>query len=674
MTTTRAHASIAALIPISLIACVALYWIGIDGPFLLDDTANINQAVITESTLEAWAGAIFSNDSGRLGRPVAAASFAFTSLFHGLDPMAFKYHNLMLHLVVGLLLWLLGQRLLRNLPNPLSETQAWYAAGAAATLWLLHPLLVSTTLYAVQRMTQLSTLFIVIALLCYTHFRTRLHEKPIAYGIAMAATVGLSGLLGVFSKENAALLPFYLLAIESVVFQWRAVTTNKNQKNNKPRQGNNTNWRTVRRILFAFHAIFVFIPLLGALIYVILKWPGFTEGYANRDFSLSERLLTQVHILWFYLKNILLPRAAELTLFHDAYPIQTSLNFVTAIAIVGHAAIIATAVALIKRTPILTFGIAVFYFSHLLESTFIPLELVFEHRNYFAAWGPLLVLAHYLTCAPENQKSMVWLRRTILIGLTVLFAFVTHTRALTWEKDELLNITALQTYPTSVRALTNLANMNLKRGHIKQARPYLERAMNASQNEAGPAIHLLYTYCHSESYPQELYDTVLDRLRTGIASAYTQNGAYNLATLKTREQCPSIGIEITASLLKAFLKNPGVTKKVRYYLLLQLGRIYLADNRPEHARPYFTEAVSLQSYVVHPNRLMALEGLVFTDLKLHDFESARKSVIKIDSYIKDPRFKTVFNTESMLKTLKTVNLEKVKSRILGGNTPEAGLD
>ncbi|WP_125181873.1 hypothetical protein [Thiohalobacter thiocyanaticus] len=671
--TIRDHLFLGVLLATSIIACVAAYWIGIDGPFLLDDSSNINQAVITESSYKSWMQAAFSNDSGRLGRPVAAASFAFTSLFHGLDPAAFKYHNLMIHLLVGILLWPLGAILLRHMPSPQPEARAWYISGAAATLWLLHPLLVSTTLYAVQRMTQLAILFLIIALLAYVFFRIRLHQRPLKYGTGMAGTVAIAGLIGIFSKENAALLPCYLLMIEIIVFRWRPTGTG-NAHISPANSTASPNWRVGRRVLLTFHVLFVLLPLNVAVAYVILKWPDFMHGYNNRNFTLEERLLTESHVLWFYIKGILLPRAAELSLLHDAYPVQPTIDIRTAAALVGHTALIGAATALIRRAPVLSLGVAIFYISHLLESSFIPLELVFEHRNYFAAWGLLFALTYYLYLGIDSFNRAQWAKLLALTGLAATFAVTTHTRALTWQSAEHINLSALELYPDSVRSLSNLANISLRYREIDRARAYLMRAIENSPNEAGPAIHLLFTYCKSETYPDELYESIRLRLRTGYVTAYTESSVYSLGALARQGECPALSTKEATTLLTAFLENPRIKEKSRYYTMIEIGRAHLADGRTEIARSTFMDADRLRNNVQHLHRLFALEGIVFSSLAGDDIESAQNAVEKINALLKDPRFKSVFDTKSMLDSInevepKMLNMGDRRNEILVDDNP-----
>src|SRR5690606_470084 len=99
-------------------------------------------------------------------------------IVHGPDSWGYKYHNLLIHLLNGLLLFWLLQKLLPRLAPQITPETTVAIAGLTVATWLLHPLLMSTVLYAVQRMAQLSALFTLAALLCYVFARRQLGSSP----------------------------------------------------------------------------------------------------------------------------------------------------------------------------------------------------------------------------------------------------------------------------------------------------------------------------------------------------------------------------------------------------------------------------------------------------------------------------------------------------------------
>src|SRR3546814_15267577 len=76
------------------------------------------------------------------------------------DPYSFKYTNLLLHLLNGVLVF----ACLRSLLHRCSFTafKAELIAVLTAAIWLLHPIHTATVLQVVQRMTLLSSLFILL--------------------------------------------------------------------------------------------------------------------------------------------------------------------------------------------------------------------------------------------------------------------------------------------------------------------------------------------------------------------------------------------------------------------------------------------------------------------------------------------------------------------------------
>ena len=163
-TPSGSHAPRYALI-LLLLVCTLIYLKGLFGGFLFDDFPNI----VDEPTFQAISrhegsleSAIQASRAGPLHRPISASSFALDAYVFGLEPLAFKLHNLALHLLNGFLLYALARRLIPRLLPSADEPARRHLALFATALWLLHPLHVGSVLYIVQRMNLLSTLFTLI--------------------------------------------------------------------------------------------------------------------------------------------------------------------------------------------------------------------------------------------------------------------------------------------------------------------------------------------------------------------------------------------------------------------------------------------------------------------------------------------------------------------------------
>ncbi|NMH16423.1 tetratricopeptide repeat protein, partial [Tepidiphilus sp. B18-69] len=426
---------------------------GLTGGFLFDDAPNLQDlsaygGVTDWGTFRAF---VFGGWSGPTGRPIALASFLLNDNAWPSEAASFKYTNLMLHLLAGALLAWAALQLCRF--YGLDERRAQWTALFGSAAWLLHPFFVSTTLYPVQRMAQLAALFSFAALAAYLHGRRLFAFRPRAGLAWMGSALALGTLLATLSKENGALLPLLVLTVEFCA---------------PPGQP---------RLPLAFRALFLWLPSLAVLGY-LLRQIDFTPGlWPDRPFDQPERLLTESRILWDYLGNLFLPRIEGSGLYHDHIPISRGLFDPpsTAWALAGLAALLAAAFWLRRRAPFFSLAVLFFFAGHLIESTWLGLEPYFEHRNYLPAAFLFLPLA----------RGFDWLRRYVSSAAIALFAFailgtlafLTHQRATLWGDAEKLEIYWALAAPDSPRAQNALANYYTRHGQADEADAVMRSAI-----------------------------------------------------------------------------------------------------------------------------------------------------------------------------------------------------
>lgn len=431
----------------ALFLTVACYQLGLSGHFIFDDGVNIrlNPSLRIDSLDFSTLWQAASSGGSFLSRPISLTSFAVNYYFFGMNPYAFKAINLAIHLVNGILVFgfvrlLLGLHL-RTRGAADDNASSWVGIAVAA-IWLLHPFNLTNVLYVVQRMNSLATLFTLAGLTLYLLGRQSLLNGARSGMFTIAAALFIFTPLAALCKENGVLLPLLILTSEATLLRWS--TPNQN----------------ARRMLMAIVGLTAVVPLLIG-IYCVLNNPGWIfGGYAWRDFSLVERLMTEARVLWFYLHMIVLPSMAEMGLHHDDYIISTDLlsPWTTLPAVAGLLLLASAATVLRNKQPLITFGIAFFFVGHALESTIIPLELAFEHRNYLPMLGVLLPLSYYVL-NPRLHLSSVRLRRLAFLLLFILFAGLTATRAQQWGDTFQMRVLEVERHPRSVRAQTDLANL-----------------------------------------------------------------------------------------------------------------------------------------------------------------------------------------------------------------------
>ena len=210
-----------------ILLTIVVYFPGLSGDYMFDDTSNLlqNKALDMETLdMDSLSDATWSSGAGLLRRPVSMASFALNRFFFGIDPYSHKVINLVIHILVGCLLYLFSHLLIsayQQYRQPQLSTQAarWIPVIVCG-MWLVHPLTLTSVLYIVQRMTSLAALFTVAGLCLYVVGRTQMLRGRHGMSIILVGLFCLGG-LAIFSKENGILLPLYILVIEFTLFRFQ---------------------------------------------------------------------------------------------------------------------------------------------------------------------------------------------------------------------------------------------------------------------------------------------------------------------------------------------------------------------------------------------------------------------------------------------------------------------
>ncbi|NQX88061.1 MAG: hypothetical protein HRT77_05315 [Halioglobus sp.] len=442
-----------------------IYWPGVSGPALLDDRSSVLVLQDLEERPEyAW-DYVFGNRSGRLGRPVSMVTFVLERVYLDGTIATSKRVNIVVHLCNGALVMWLFWLLFRYWAVPGYRGLA-VVLGA---IWLLHPLLVSTVLYVVQRMAMLSTFFMLLSAISYVYWRTALGEGR--GSVLRFLPVPVCLLLGLFAKENAIVLIPILLLMEVLWFGCRTPA------------GATIRWlQRVSVSLIAGGAVFVAALLL-------LGWDGLAHRMRGRPFTLDERLLTQSRIVWDYVSQWVYPQVARMGIYHDDVPLSRSLlePVTTLYATLAWAAVMVVCAVLLRWQGgrWWVFGFAWFLIGHSIESTVFSLELYYEHRNYFPSIGLVLALgvpfALLVNRWPEPRLALL-----VCLGLVALvLSALTSSQAVIWSSRPLLALHHINGHPGSGRANIEMAEQVARLGDIASAHRYSQAAFESSAGGAG---------------------------------------------------------------------------------------------------------------------------------------------------------------------------------------------
>lgn len=532
-----------------LLALVALvYWPGLHGGFVFDDYANIVDVTALHVTWNSswleWLAAVFSSPASDLQRPLAMLTFAINHAFTGIDPYWMKLTNLAIHLLNTWLVFGLCRCLLRIADQQQGAAQAparqWVALWIAAA-WALNPINLMAVLFVVQRMESLSHTFVFAGLWLYLLGRMRLQADGRGWTAILGGLVGGTA-LGLLAKESAVLLPVYAFLLE-----WALLGFSSHKANNplSPTRGGEGIIQADQRLLATFGVVLL-LPAVAGLAWMIPKVLG-AGTYARRSFDLGERLLTEGRVLVDYLHWTLLPNLSQLSLYHDDYPISHGLLSppATLWSLLLLAALLVAAWLLRKRRPLMALGLTWFFAAHLLTATIWPLELVYEHRNYFASLGLCLVLADLLLRAPQS-RTLRRIGMATALGLLMLYAGLTSLRALEWSNPLRFALSEATKHPQSPRATYDLARDYIILSGYQADSPYVDRALAALEharsvpgaNPLPESAAITLAARTGRRIEPDWWRSLQHKLRTRPIGVQENNALSTLVTCAMEPDCP----------------------------------------------------------------------------------------------------------------------------------------
>jgi len=591
---------------ILLIALTALvYANGLRGTFLFDDFVNLPTLGASGPIrdTDSFLRFVTSGTADPLGRPVALASFLLDARDWPASPLPFKRTNLVVHLLNGLLLALLLRRLGRAMQTGGTTTHQRYelAALLGAAFWLLHPLFVSTTLYIVQREAMLPVTFTLAGLLFWLRARDAFRGGDVHTGwLGALLGLGLCTVLATLSKANGALLPALALTIE-----WFFL---------RPIAAQDTAWSAQGRRQHRIATLYLLLlPSIAVGTYLLFAgWQGLMHGVPSvRPWTLGQRLLTEPRVLFEYLRLLWLPHPYTAGVFNDQIAASTSLWSPggTLPALLGVFGLLAAACLMRRKAPAVALTIAFYFVGQSMESSTIPLELYFEHRNYLPALLMFWPLALWLCgasltigagAAPDRAPGGMFGPRTkVAIALAILagFAWMTYSRADLWgnTRDQALLWAKLN--PQSSRAQAYAAQEEMAGGHPEQAIKRLAPALERDPDQVQLALNLLAARCQLGSVDQTSMQASILALRTTRDTGNLLASWFGHGLDQSRAPaCPQMNLEGIETLLEAAMSNPRLMEAPgrRQDLYHLRGRIALERHDPAAALASFKLALEQQ--------------------------------------------------------------------------------
>ena len=543
-----------------------IYGNSFDCSWHFDDEPNITDNPnlhLKEITRENIKRTIFSdrNNPNVLYRPVACLSFGLNHYFGELDVFGYHLVNIYIHLISSIFLFLFIYHTL-NLPSLKTKygTHSYSIALLATILWTINPIQTQAVTYIVQRMASLAGMFYIMGMYFYLKARTTEtgYKKVLFLILCLVSFVMALG-----SKENAAMLPLSIFIYEILLLQ---EITGKN----------------IRKNLNVFFIVTGAILILG-FTYIYIHGGNifaFLNGYENRPFTLTQRLLTEPRIIIFYISLLLYPVSNRLSIAHS-FEISTSLfdPISTILSVFLIAGAIGYAIYSAKKRPLISFCILFFFLNHAIESTIFPLELIFEHRNYIPSmlfFVPIVIGFFYLLDYYSAKRPMQYILLSFIFFFVIGLGHSTFMRNFTWKNEKSLWIDAIEKAPDQFRPHHNLGRYYQDYGYREEAISEYKKALENS------VIHrkneMLVTFYNLGKIYSGLKD--FKRAKSYYQKAIQINPYFfpafsNLASIYDKEGMPNLAHKY---LTEAIMLNPDDP-----YANFNMGLYYLRNKEPEKA-------------------------------------------------------------------------------------------
>lgn len=452
------------LLILALAVTYFVYLPSLSGPLFLDDLIYLkegNPLDIKNFSLEEIKSAISYYPS----RPISILSFSLNNIFDFNSPYNLKKTNLILHLATGVAIYIFLINLLRyikshDIHDNTTHDLLRFIPLIVTSLWLLHPLSISTVAYSIQRMAMLASFFSVLSMNFYLLAKIQIKnnkekEPPLLYLIISV----IFFICAVLSKEIGILTILYIALIE-IYF------------------GNQ-----IHKLISRRKALTIYITVILIVLTLVANGYLIPVSYDSRNYSLYMRLLGEAATVLNYIQNILMPDISKMGVFLDDTPISNSL-FVPITNLISVSIVFISILASVlfsNRFPLICFGILFFYTSHLIESTVLPLEIAFEHRNYLAILG--LMVSCTSIAISLKFKPLTILPILILSAYILFFVYQTQERSKKWGSDGMFYSTQVLNHPGSFRANYYIAILLGNIGRKDIALKYYVQSINLNKSQ-----------------------------------------------------------------------------------------------------------------------------------------------------------------------------------------------
>ncbi len=556
-----------------------MYYPGFTGTFYLDDFHTLEPlaALGGVGSFDEAIYYVFSGRAGPTGRPFSLLTFLVNSRSWPVEAYWFLATNVAIHALNAILIFWVLKELLNQ--AGFDDGKSLLVAVIVAFIWVVHPYHVSTVLYTVQRMTLLSSFFTLLILLTYLRLRAHIQTGSVKKILLCVLAGSVFSVLGLLSKETIIVVPLQILVIDRFL-----KLTNPSIRDDV----------VLNKWLFGVVGVaglIVFLYPIKILIeFYLSDLLGTLAPSAHRDFTPIERFLSQQHVLLGYIYETVLPKFQGAGVFYDGYQVSKSLidPISTLFRLGFHCIAIALAFAVRKKFPVIFLCVLWFYGSLYLESTFVMLELKFEHRNYLPSLGIIGLLVLGISKISSTKLKMI-----SAVGYAVVLVGFLFARTNLWGNPIQAAGVWAQNNPHSSRALENAARQSVLNGYdIEAAKQYLKKAADIS-NTSAMKIKYIAASCEDMSNTAIDWDAISRQLTSDPPDGSLHTTLENLLKAIINGSCNAISSDQYIQLLDAYRENKYYTDKLGpFYMDEYQVRLLLSENKYEEAEKFELSTLS----------------------------------------------------------------------------------
>lgn len=419
--------------------------------------------------------------------PLTMLSYSLEYHFFKLNPRVYHTTNLIIHLLVGVLAFLLIYVLSNNILISLTTT----------LLFAIHPLSVESVAWIAGRKDVLYSFFYLGSLLLYLHYQKQNTKKFYWFSLFLF-------FLSLLSKGTAVTLPVVMFICDYLLHR-----------------------NLGRKLILEKIPFFMLAFLFGSITVLGERAFGYLSTVPSIIFF--ERILFASYGLVFYLYKIVLPM--RLSCYYSC-PAMTGnvlppifyFSFVTVVFIV--IGVIITA----KYTRKIVFGFALFLIAILPYLQLIPTgQIIADRYTYIASIGLFSIVGEgFYWLYDKKLKSPNILKPLLIVvfaAIIGMLSILTFNRCKVWKDSITLWSDALEKYPRSKIARYNRAITYRMRGEYDKAITDFSHALRVDPNFARAYNDRGVVYFLLKEYDKAFADyTNALRIDQEYAEAYNNRG------------------------------------------------------------------------------------------------------------------------------------------------------